>query len=193
MGISRAVTRCSAKSSTRIPDATLHYAWSLALIRAIDQREPTLRGCLSPCAIAFEVTRPEPRRAPFDGDIALTVGAVGETMLAMARNPGQERFNRWAHSYDRSILQRFLFEPVHDAVLGAFSELSVPPCDVLDVGCGTGRLLESAAARWNGARFTGVDASVEMVAEARRKHEGDFAVCLRAGGCVGASGGVRFV
>ena len=64
-----------------------HYAWLQALIRAIDQREPTLRGCLSPCAIAFEVTRPEPRRAPFDGGIALTVGAVGETMLAMARNP----------------------------------------------------------------------------------------------------------
>ena len=58
-------------------------------------------------------------------------------------------------------------------MLGAFSELSLPPCDVLDVGCGTGRLLESAAARWNGARFTGVDASAEMVAEARRKHEGD--------------------
>ena len=94
-------------------------------------------------------------------------------MLAMATNPGQERFNDWAHSYDRSILQRFLFEPVHDAVLGAFTELSVTPHDVLDVGCGTGRLLESAAARWKDARLTGVDASAEMVTEARRKHEAD--------------------
>ena len=94
-------------------------------------------------------------------------------MPAMAANPGQERFNRWAHSYDRSILQRLLFEPVHDAVLGAFSEASVPPRDVLDVGCGTGRLLEAAARRWNSARFTGVDSSAEMVTEARRKHEGD--------------------
>jgi ubiquinone/menaquinone biosynthesis C-methylase UbiE len=94
-------------------------------------------------------------------------------MATVETNPGQGRFNRWASSYDRSILQRLMFEPVHDAVLSAFSAHSAPPRDVLDVGCGTGRLLETCAGRWNGVRFRGIDASAEMIAEARRKHEGD--------------------
>jgi ubiquinone/menaquinone biosynthesis C-methylase UbiE len=94
-------------------------------------------------------------------------------MTTVETNPGQGRFNRWASSYDRTILQRLLFEPVHDAVLGAFSAEGAPPRDVLDVGCGTGRLLETCAGRWNSVHFTGIDASGEMIAEARRKHEGD--------------------
>ncbi len=99
----------------------------------------------------------------------------------MKTNPGQGRFNRWAPSYDRSILQRLMFEPVHEAVLSAFRASSAPPHDVLDVGCGTGRLLETAAGRWDGVRFTGVDASEEMVEEARRKHEGDARFVFKQG------------
>ena len=99
----------------------------------------------------------------------------------MKTNPGQGRFNRWAPSYDRSILQRLMFEPVHEAVLSAFRASSAPPQDVLDVGCGTGRLLETAAERWDDVRFTGVDASEEMVEEARRKHEGDARFVFKQG------------
>ena len=99
----------------------------------------------------------------------------------MKTNPGQGRFNRWAPSYDRSILQRLMFEPVHEAVLSAFRASSAPPHDVLDVGCGTGRLLETAAGRWDGVRFTGVDAWEEMVEEARRKHEGDARFVFKQG------------
>ena len=91
----------------------------------------------------------------------------------MSINPSQHRFNQWANTYDRSILQRLLFEPVHDAVLDAFSASSAPPREVLDVGCGTGRLLETAAGRWDHVRLTGVDASEEMIAQAQRKHVGD--------------------
>ena len=86
---------------------------------------------------------------------------------------GHGRFDNWAPSYDRSILQRFMFGPVHDAVLDAFGAAGAPPRDVLDVGCGTGRLLELAARRWTKARQTGIDASEAMVAEAQRKHDGD--------------------
>jgi ubiquinone/menaquinone biosynthesis C-methylase UbiE len=84
-----------------------------------------------------------------------------------------ELFDRWAPGYDRSILQRFMFVPVHEAVLDALGAAGAPPREVLDVGCGTGRLLETVARRWSGARLTGIDASKAMVAEARRKHEGD--------------------
>jgi SAM-dependent methyltransferase len=41
--------------------------------------------------------------------------------------------------------------------------------DVLDLGCGTGNSLFEAARRWPGARLTGLDASVGMLAVARRE------------------------
>jgi ubiquinone/menaquinone biosynthesis C-methylase UbiE len=94
-------------------------------------------------------------------------------MTETSPDPGQRHFDRWASSYDRSILQRFMFGPVHRAVLDAVSASCARPHDVLDVGCGTGRLLEAVATRFGDARLTGVDTSAEMVAEARRKHEGD--------------------
>jgi ubiquinone/menaquinone biosynthesis C-methylase UbiE len=86
---------------------------------------------------------------------------------------GDKFFDRWAPSYDRSIFQELMFEPVHEAVLNAFSAVSPAPHDVLDVGCGTGRLLDTAGRRWGEARLTGVDVSEPMIAEAQRKHAGD--------------------
>jgi ubiquinone/menaquinone biosynthesis C-methylase UbiE len=44
--------------------------------------------------------------------------------------------------------------------------------DVLDLGCGTGSGLFEAARRWPGARLTGLDASVGMLAVARREGAG---------------------
>ncbi len=94
-------------------------------------------------------------------------------MTTTTRNPGQAIFDRWAPSYDRNVLQRIVFEPVHDAVLDAVGAIGARPGDLLDVGCGTGRLLANAAGRWDGVRLTGIDASAEMIAEAHRQHEGD--------------------
>jgi SAM-dependent methyltransferase len=46
---------------------------------------------------------------------------------------------------------------------------------ILDVGCGFGDLLDFLRARgWQG-RYTGIDLVPELVAEARRRHEGDGA------------------
>jgi ubiquinone/menaquinone biosynthesis C-methylase UbiE len=82
-------------------------------------------------------------------------------------------FERWAPSYDRSVLQPLLFAPTHVAVLDAAAAAGSRPNDVLDVGCGTAALLERALAAWPGAHFVGIDAAPRMIAEARHKHVGD--------------------
>ncbi|MHB8420905.1 MAG: class I SAM-dependent methyltransferase [Myxococcales bacterium] len=93
----------------------------------------------------------------------------------------QAHFDRWAPRYDRSVLQRLLFGPTHAAVLQAAVAAGAHPKDVLDAGCGTGRLLERAAAQWPGAQVVGVDAAPQMVAAARGKHGGDARFLFEVG------------
>src|SRR6202042_380074 len=82
-------------------------------------------------------------------------------------------FDRWAPSYDRSVLQSLLFAPTHVAVLDAAAAAGAHPNHVLDVGCGTAELLHRALAAWPDAHFVGVDAASNMIAAARRKHAGE--------------------
>lgn len=82
-------------------------------------------------------------------------------------------FNRWAPGYDHSILQGPMFSRIHDTVLDARTATGAAPRDLLDVGCGTGRLLELAARRWGDAELTGIDVSEKMIAEARRRLQSD--------------------
>jgi ubiquinone/menaquinone biosynthesis C-methylase UbiE len=78
-----------------------------------------------------------------------------------------QHFERWSRTYERSWMQDQLFARVHRAVLDIAASLP-PPADVLDVGCGTGRLLRAAATRWPTARLIGVDPAEGMVAVARQ-------------------------
>jgi ubiquinone/menaquinone biosynthesis C-methylase UbiE len=64
-------------------------------------------------------------------------------------------------------MQSRLFTRVHQAVLDLAAPLP-PPADVLDVGCGTGRLLRSAGTRWPETQLIGVDPAQGMVDGARR-------------------------
>jgi len=78
-----------------------------------------------------------------------------------------ERFNRWAAGYDRHFLQKLIFEPVQQTILEV-ARSEVPNAKaILDVGCGTGRLLIAAEPRFPDARLEGVDAAVEMVKRAQ--------------------------
>lgn len=78
-----------------------------------------------------------------------------------------ERFSKWAPTYDRHHLQRIVFEPVQRTVLDlAAAEVSRPQA-ILDVGCGTGRLLRAAQERFPGTRLEGVDAAEGMIDQAR--------------------------
>jgi ubiquinone/menaquinone biosynthesis C-methylase UbiE len=78
-----------------------------------------------------------------------------------------ERFSRWAPKYDRHYLQRFVFEPVQKAVLELASHQVAHPTAILDVGCGTGRLLRTAAEQFPGARLEGIDAAEGMIEQAK--------------------------
>lgn len=74
-----------------------------------------------------------------------------------------ERFNRWARDYERHPLQRLIFEPIQAALLQRAAQEVPHPRAILDVGCGTGKLLRAASARFADARLEGVDAAPEMV------------------------------
>ncbi len=85
----------------------------------------------------------------------------------------RHHFDRWAPRYDRSPAQWLLFSPAHEQVLVLAEAAGAHPRDILDLGCGTGRLIERAARRWPDARLVGIDPSPAMIAEARRKTAND--------------------
>lgn len=73
-------------------------------------------------------------------------------------------FEQWSPTYERSWMQRRIFDPAHAAALDA---VGGTPTAILDIGCGTGRLLRDAHARWPGAKLFGVDPAQGMIAVAR--------------------------
>jgi len=90
----------------------------------------------------------------------------------MAHSHDVDRFNRWAAGYDRHWLQRVVFEPMQRTVLQLAAEQVARPDAILDVGCGTGKLLGLAQVRFPDARLVGVDAAIEMVRQAQASHPG---------------------
>ncbi len=79
-----------------------------------------------------------------------------------------EHFNRWSRTYERSLAQWFMFDRVHRGVLKRLPE-GFRPAGILDIGCGTGRLLRRMHARWPEADLMGVDLAEGMVAQARER------------------------
>jgi ubiquinone/menaquinone biosynthesis C-methylase UbiE len=76
------------------------------------------------------------------------------------------RFDRRASTYEDSTLQQFLFVPVHRTALQLALRLQPQARRVLDVGCGTGRLLRRARPCYPTAELIGVDLTRQMVAAA---------------------------
>jgi ubiquinone/menaquinone biosynthesis C-methylase UbiE len=88
---------------------------------------------------------------------------IAEGWRRKMRDPLSD-FDSWSKTYERSWMQR-MFDTAHRAVLSAVgADLRVER--LLDVGCGTGRLLRKARERWPQAELIGVDASEGMIAQA---------------------------
>jgi len=79
---------------------------------------------------------------------------------------GRQHFNDWSETYERSFVQWLLFDRVHRGVLRRMPADFVP-ANILDIGCGTGRLLRRMHLRWPSAVLAGVDVAEGMVAQAR--------------------------
>jgi len=78
-----------------------------------------------------------------------------------------EHFNRRSLTYENSLDQLLWFDRLQRRVL-KMVEKGYTPKVVLDVGCGTGRLLRKAKSRWPKAQFIGVDPAEGMIEHARR-------------------------
>jgi ubiquinone/menaquinone biosynthesis C-methylase UbiE len=100
-------------------------------------------------------------------------------MKALAKN----EFEAWAGTYDRSLLNRFLFQPSYRMFLRelqAWRAESTEPFDLLDIGCGTGTFDAMLAASPLPARIVGLDYAEAMCRVASDKaHAANVADRLR--------------
>ncbi|MEL6129755.1 MAG: class I SAM-dependent methyltransferase [Cyanobacteria bacterium J06627_3] len=84
-----------------------------------------------------------------------------------ASNKKQQLFDRWAPLYD-CIFPSVFYQATHKRLLD-YVELP-KRCHVLDIGCGTGRLLNRLAAKYTDLQGTGLDFSPEMLRQARQSN-----------------------
>ena len=88
-----------------------------------------------------------------------------------------ERFDEWSTTYDRGP-GKYFFGRVHRPVVDAVCSGGVTPRRVVDLGCGTGRLLEALLPRLTEAELIGVDPAEGMIAVARTRFAGEPRVRL---------------
>ena len=86
-------------------------------------------------------------------------------MGSKQENDDIKHFNRRAATYETSWSQKFFFDRVQKMALNLAKKGNTPEA-ILDVGCGTGRLLRKANQQWPNARLIGVDAAEKMIEQA---------------------------
>ena len=75
-----------------------------------------------------------------------------------------QRFDCWSNTYEDCWCQRY-FDRLHKLMLDLISAEApdLNPSAILDLGCGTGRLLRRVAARWPAAQLIGIDPAQGMI------------------------------
>jgi ubiquinone/menaquinone biosynthesis C-methylase UbiE len=97
--------------------------------------------------------------------------------LKAEQKPEIREFNLRAASYENSRKQSIIFDRVQKAVL-ELTEKDEPKA-ILDIGCGTGRLLRKAQQRWPEAEIIGVDPAENMIEQAKQLFpQGKFYVAM---------------
>jgi ubiquinone/menaquinone biosynthesis C-methylase UbiE len=86
------------------------------------------------------------------------------------------RFDAWASNYEHSALQPTLYVPAQQRALQLAQQSMPRPRRVLDVGCGTGRLLRQARQQYPSAVLVGVDLAWGMVATAAAATPAELAI-----------------
>jgi ubiquinone/menaquinone biosynthesis C-methylase UbiE len=92
-------------------------------------------------------------------------------MATQGKTEDIQSFERRAGTYEGSPMQWLFFDRIHRAALRMIPAEFAPQV-ILDIGCGTGRLLRKLARRWPDASLIGVDPAEGMIAEARRRTPG---------------------
>ena len=83
-------------------------------------------------------------------------------------NKDIEHFNHWSRTYDESWIQRYA-NRLHTEMLNVVSKENAAPDTILDIGCGTGQLLNKAHTLYPTAQLFGVDPAEGMVNIARER------------------------
>lgn len=85
----------------------------------------------------------------------------------------RQEFDSWSHGYDRSIVQRLLFQPAYRMFMEELYRMQQDDpgeFDLLDIGCGTGTWIAMVAAtRMRSRRIVGLDFSRQMALVATAK------------------------
>ena len=76
-----------------------------------------------------------------------------------------QAFHRRSATYENSRRQSVIFDRIQKIVLD-LAKNGKKPEGILDVGCGTGRLLRKVKAQWPDARLIGVDPAEGMIQQA---------------------------
>jgi len=88
------------------------------------------------------------------------------------KHRARESFEHWAHDYDRSLLQHYLFQPSYLVFMEQIARWRVSnpqPFALLDIGCGTGELASLLARSDWPAHAVGLDYAPNMCAQAAAK------------------------
>src|SRR5689334_20422295 len=83
------------------------------------------------------------------------------------QGPRRGFFDAWSRVYDHPLVQWATYRPVHDAVLAALRPHR--PASVLDLGCGTGQLLQRTREDLAPGRLVGCDFSAGMLGQAHAR------------------------